>query len=129
MTTAPDPAPLTEEELERIREAVDTTPGTGPALRWADEARLVTEVERLRAELAETRRVADHNNAAFLKAMDESAAENTALAAKLAAARAVPPKYDPDGEMPEAYVDGWNDAVRRVDAAAALGETGGTDAR
>jgi hypothetical protein len=49
-----DPTPpLTDEELERIREAVDTRPGTGTALRWADEARLVTEVDRLRAELSE----------------------------------------------------------------------------
>jgi len=45
-----EPTPMTDEELSAIRELIDTTPGTGPVLRWADEARLLTELERLRTE-------------------------------------------------------------------------------
>jgi hypothetical protein len=81
MTTSPqgtDQPPLTEELLAKIRErfqAVINDPKHKLNLRATDMLDVLNEVDRLRAELAETRRVADLNNAAFVKALDESAAE------------------------------------------------------
>ena len=146
MTTAPDPAPpLTEEELAQYRDLIDMHRQYGPALSIEGEARLLAELDRLRAELAETRRVADHNQAGLVKALDESAAENAALAE---AVKTVATALDNLGgrvyrdfnsdysEVADsvilrefnAYAEGQLAVLDDSAVRAALGETGGTDA-
>jgi len=147
MTTEPSPMADAELALIRTADAMDRVTEAGrrsPAVQ--DRGRLLAEVDRLRAELAETRRVADHNNAAFVKALNESAAENTALAAKLAAVFDVitpknpdwkplserhPEFFKPDTPEEAARKKGWKQGVDLLtqQIRAALGETGGTDAR
>lgn len=43
--------PLSEAELERYGDLIDTVPGPGPALSWTAEARLLAEAQRARARV------------------------------------------------------------------------------
>jgi hypothetical protein len=165
MTASDTPPPLTDEFLDEIRALSELAitqrdDENAPYLDTADSLvldvpRLLAEVDRLRAELAETRRVADHNTTGLLKGMDEAAAqcrtaaartvraetERDALAAKLAAADLLRKAWDipqADFDRAEAISDSTarQVALRALQQirgcgaklAAALGETGGTDA-
>jgi hypothetical protein len=85
MTVSDTPPPLTDEELFAQAHAFANgeVPASPEAVQMGREiaSGLLFQVGRLRAEMAEARRVADCNNVAFQKSVDELTAVNTALRA------------------------------------------------
>jgi hypothetical protein len=124
MTITPptDDTPLTDEEFANIRDNLANADKSADPWEIVPNYRavrgLLAEVDRLRAELAETRRVADEERAELMEALNHASTENGLLARQA---------DEVDGRLQALYV---GLGITKADVAhvrAALGETGGTE--
>lgn len=128
MTASDTPPPLTDEELAQYRDLIDMHRQYGPALSIEGEARLLAEVDRLRAELETVSDEAGNQCREAAARTVRAEKEAARLAAALDQFRSFPTDPGPL-KWSSDYRMGYADAGRDVRAiAAALGETGGTDA-
>jgi len=109
-------SPLTDDKLEQYRELIDLHRQYGPALSIKGESRLLAEVDRLRAELVETRRERDDIATRFSarEVIDETISElmdeRDQLRAELKAAKSTDPRVTASAVL--RHIAFWGDESR-----------------